>query len=219
MSSAADASEIWLRHRGGEPAALDAASCSERIFSQFGSRGPSSCVDARRAARSRARSGPRRCARSARSWRLDGERLHVLAGDVPLLGDHLGAAELDDLLVAVARRPSPATRRTGRRSRAARATSHRRARSGSCSCSARRRRRRGRCVPAITRLGGEVHGLLRRAALAVDGGAGHVARAARPRASTVRAMSPACGPMRVDAAEDDVVDRGRVDAGALDQRA
>ena len=35
----------------------------------------------------------------------------------------------------------------------------------------------------------------------------------------VRAMSPACGPIAVDAAEHHVVDRARVDAGALDQRA
>ena len=42
--------------------------------------------------------------------RLDGERLHVLAGDVPLLGDHLGAAELADLAVAVALHPALASR-------------------------------------------------------------------------------------------------------------
>jgi hypothetical protein len=37
--------------------------------------------------------------------RLDRELLHVVTRDVPLLGDHLRAAELRDLLVAVARLP------------------------------------------------------------------------------------------------------------------
>ena len=38
--------------------------------------------------------------------RLDGERLHVVAGDVPLLGDHLGRTELRHLLIAVAGFPT-----------------------------------------------------------------------------------------------------------------
>ena len=67
-------------------------------------------------------------------------------------------------------------------------------------------------------LGGEVHGLLRRTALTVDGGAGNVLR------------EPGCQPARagdvarlradaVDVAEDHVVDRAGIDARALDERA
>ena len=41
------------------------------------------------------------------------ELLHVFAGDVPLLGDHLGAAELRDLLVAVALAPADASPENG----------------------------------------------------------------------------------------------------------
>src|SRR5699024_6040891 len=38
--------------------------------------------------------------------RFDGEGLHLLAGDVPFLRDHLGTAELADLTVAVALDPT-----------------------------------------------------------------------------------------------------------------
>src|SRR5699024_4217331 len=64
-------------------------------------------------------------------------------------------------------------------------------------------------------LGAEVHGLLAGAALAVDGGAGHVQGHAggQPRGAADVAGLGADG---VDAAEDHVVDDLGVDAGALD---
>ena len=49
---------------------------------------------------------PSSIARIARWWLSSANALHVLARDVPLLGDHLGAAELRDLLRAVARDPA-----------------------------------------------------------------------------------------------------------------
>ena len=98
ISSAAERVGDLARHRGGEPAALDQRAAATGSSPEFGSRGPFVERDARRAARSRARSGPRRCARQRALVALDRERLHVLARDVPLLGDHLGAAELRDLL-------------------------------------------------------------------------------------------------------------------------
>ena len=55
---------------------------------------------------------PSSMARGPRVWDAQRELLLVLAADVPLLRDHLGAAELVDRLVAVARLPARATRRT-----------------------------------------------------------------------------------------------------------
>ena len=66
-------------------------------------------------------------------------------------------------------------------------------------------------------LGGEVHGLLRRAALAVDGGAGHLVGQAGGEPAGAGDVAGLRAD-RVDAAEDHVLDRGRIDAGALDQR-
>ena len=88
---AAEASEIWLAHGGGEAAALDERRAATRIFSQFGSRGPSSCADAveRDDLAVEATLGP---GADGPLVALDRERLHVLAADVPLLGDHLGAS-------------------------------------------------------------------------------------------------------------------------------
>ena len=137
------------RERGGEPAAR-----LERLELRHASRG--SCPGAGPRRRATSPTGaislskrPSSIARIARWWLSSAKRLHVLARDVPLLGDHLGAAELRDLLRAVARRPALRARRTGCRSRAAgRASSP--TRSGSCSCSGRRPPRRGREVPLIT---------------------------------------------------------------------
>ena len=138
-----------------------------------------------------------------------------LAADVPLLGDHLRAAELGDLLVAVPLQPA------GR-------LGERRGEAVLLGDQHRRRDRDGGHVlqsagddevlgAGHDALGGEVHGLLRRAALPVDGHArdvvgqaGHQPR--RPRdVAGLRAD-------RVAAAHHHVVDRARVDAGALDQR-
>ena len=71
-------------------------------------------------------------------------------------------------------------------------------------------------TPAITRLGREVDGLLGRAALAVDGGAGDVLGAAghQPAGAGDVAGLAADG---VDVAEHHVLDRAGVDAGAVEQ--
>ena len=73
-------------------------------------------------------------------------------------------------------------------------------------------------VPGHHALRGEVHRLLGGAALPVDGHARARARAARPPASGAGDVAGLRAD-RVAAAEDHVVDRGRVDAGAVDQRA
>ena len=72
-------------------------------------------------------------------------------------------------------------------------------------------------VPDMTRLGGEVDGLLGGAALAVDGGAGDVL--GEPGHQPARAGDVArLGTDGVDAAEHHVLDGAGVDAGAFDQR-
>ena len=67
-------------------------------------------------------------------------------------------------------------------------------------------------------LGREVDGLLRRSALAVDGGAGHLVGHARDEPARARDVA-GLGTDGVDAAEHDVVDRGRVDVDPIEQRA
>ena len=147
--------------------------------------------------------------------RLDRERLHVLAGDVPLLGDHLGRAELADLLRAVAGHPA-----LGPRERVVEAElladEHRRG-DGDLrhlldapgDDDVHRPRQHG--------LGREVDGLLGGAALAVDGGARHVLGQAgrEPAGAGDVAGLPAD---RVDVAEHDVLDRRGVDPRPLDER-
>ena len=66
-------------------------------------------------------------------------------------------------------------------------------------------------------LRGEVDGLLRRTALAVDGGAGHVLGEAGDQPAGAGDVAGLRADA-VDVAEDDVVDRAGVDAGALDER-
>ena len=124
---------------------------------------------------------------------LEGEGLHVLAGDVPLLGDHLGRAELADLLVAVALDPA---RRLGERVGEAEllADEHRRARSGSalmfCTPPATTRS----LVPLMTAWAAKCTACCDEPhwrSMVVPG-----TSSGRPAASQqVRAMSPACGPM------------------------
>ncbi len=103
------------RRRSGEATAAvirppGASGSRPAIFSSDVSRGHWSvaklCPSEGRPARSRCRTGPRR-SRSRRAL-VGGQRelLHLLAADVPLLGDHLGGAELADLLVAVPRLPA-----------------------------------------------------------------------------------------------------------------
>src|SRR5690606_26164740 len=99
-----------------------------------------------------------------------GPALHVLAGDVPLLGDQLGAAELGDLVGAVA--VVPALRADERRVEAVfLAREHGgRDRDGAHVLHAGRDDHLGGA--AHDGLGAEVDGLLAGTALAVDGDAG-----------------------------------------------
>ena len=215
MSSAADASEIWLDTAAvSRPPSTSVG--SERIFSQLGSRGPSSNVHSPSGTISLLEAALG--ARPQRALvRLDRERLHVVAGDVPLLGDHLGAAELRDLLVAVARLPA---RRPGERrlvnpngspasiaddDRDLAHVLHAAGDDEVAACPTSRA-----CAAKCTACCDEPHC---RSTVVPGTSSGKPATSQQ-----VRAMSPACGPMRVDAAEHDVVDRGRVDAGALDER-
>ena len=186
ISSAADASEIC-----DDTAAVSRPPStsvrSDRILSRSGSRGPSSCSTPASGTISRSKRPSARAAERA-LVRLDRERLHVVARDVPLLGDHLGAAELRDLLRAVARFPA---RRARERvvEPVLLAREHRRA-----------DRDRAHVLHAARddevararhhRLGGEVHRLLRRPALAVDRRARHFVGVARRRASTCARCRP-----------------------------
>ena len=136
---------------------------------------------------------------------------------LPLLGDHLGGAELRDLL---RRRSAPAQpfeprERIGEAERLARRSSPSAIGIMLMFCT----------PPATTtslraahhRLRGEVHGLLRRAALAVDRRARHLlGQAGREPAGAGDVAGLRAD--RVDAAEDDVLDGRRVDVGALDER-
>src|SRR4051812_45087293 len=148
--------------------------------------------------------------------RLEREGLHVLAGDAPLLGDELGAVELVDRLVAVAR--DPALRPAegvgllqsdgggGAEGRADRDLAHVLHAAGDDDV----------LGAAHDALGGEVQGLLARAALAVDRRTGHLFRqtGGQPRgAGDVARLRP----QRVEAAEDDVFDHRGVDAGPADE--
>ena len=72
--------------------------------------------------------------------------------------------------------------------------------------------------PRHHRLRGEVHGLLRRAALAVHGGAGHLVGEAGNEPARARDVARLRSD-GVDTAEHDVVDRGRIDVDPVHQRA
>jgi hypothetical protein len=146
---------------------------------------------------------------------LEGEALHVLARAAPLLRDHLGGAELRDLLRAVAR--EPALRRRERIREAVRLAGQHRRRDGDEAHALYAAGDDQVAGAAQHRLRREVRGLLRRAALAVDRRAGHLVGETRRQpagASDVAGL----GPDRVDAAEDDVLDGVRIDARARDER-
>ena len=217
ISSAAAPSEIWLASAAVMRPPVGAAARSAAIFSSDVSRrGPSSARDA--AVR---RDLPLEPAlvdgADGAPVALQRELLHVVAADAPLLGDHLGAAELGHLLIAVARRASRRSRRTDRVKP-----------SGSAAVIAAGDRDLAHVLHAAGddhvrraahhRLRREVHGLLRRAALPVDGHAGHLLGqpGRQPGGAGDVARLRADG---VDAAEDHVVDGGGIDPGALDQRA
>ena len=138
---------------------------------------------------------------------LEGVLVHVLTADLPAFGEDLGDAELhpqlavDDAEKVLAEGALAALGVRG----------HRRARHRfDTACD-------GEVVVAGLDAGGhEVHRLLGRSALAVDGGRRHLPREARsdPRvAGDVASLLARLG----DAAADDVVDPFGVDAGALEQ--
>jgi hypothetical protein len=104
--------------------------------------------------------------------RLDREGLHVVAGDVPLVCDHLGRAELAHLLRAVA--GDPAVRPGERVVEAQRMPRSHRRRDGDLRPLLNSAGDDHVHGPRQHGLGGEVDRLLRRPALAVDGGAGYV---------------------------------------------
>jgi hypothetical protein len=146
---------------------------------------------------------------------LEREGLHVLARDAPLLGDHLGAAELGDLLRPVPGRPAL-------RAREGALEAHRlRERHG------RRDRDHAHVLDAAGddevrgaahhRLGGEVHRLLRGAALAVDRHARHVLGEAGREPAGARDVAR-LRPDRVAAAEHHVLDRRGVDPRPVHER-
>ena len=142
--------------------------------------------------------------------------LHLLAGDVPLLGDQLRTAELRDLLVAVA--VQPALGLVGGR--------------GEPELLADDHRRRDRDLAHVLhaaghdQIGGAGHdrlcakgnGLLAGTALPVDGDTGHLFGIAggQPRQPGDVAGLRSDG---VDAAGDHVVDRAGVDVDAVEQAA
>ena len=154
---------------------------------------------------------PSAVARAARWWLCTRERVEVLARDAPLVGDHLGPDALAlqaavPLLVVVA----------GHHPRAegeAEVAHDRRAHRGVGH--ALDARRDGDVVGAgHDALGGEVDGLLRRSALAVDRRGGHRLGPARRQHRVAADVERLLGDLH-DAAHDDVVDQRRVELVAL----
>ena len=170
-------------HRRGEPAAL-----GERLQRRHLLRGRARAGLRRRSTPSsgtisRSKRPSSIAARRARWWLSTANASMSSRVIVPLLGDHLGAAELRDRLVAVARRPSPREPENGSSKPSGCGRPSWRTRSGSWLMF---------CTPpaiddvagaAHHRLGGEVHRLLGRAALPVDRGARAPPPAARRPAS------------------------------------
>ena len=141
------------------------------------------------------------------------ETLVVLAAELPLVGDHLGAAELRDLLVSVARFPAAATGPwvgaavglAGRERAQDRELTHLLHAAGDDEV--RRAAHDG--------LGGEMYGLLGRSALAVDGDTGHRLRKAGCECRCAGDVA-GLGTDVVQTAEDDVIDRGGVHVVSTD---
>ena len=144
-----------------------------------------------------------------------GEVLHRLAGDVPLLGDHLGPGELG-------RRPGCRSDRPIRSSRGTGFSNPRGSAGGPCVGDGHH----GHVLnptghhqvvhPGHRRHRREAHGLLSRAALAIDGHPGYgLGEPGRQPAGPGNVAG--IGPDVVEVAEDDVLDRGRIDSCALQQ--
>ena len=215
MSMAADASQIWLDTGGGEPAALDQGAGAIGSSPSSAPRGPSSTVtppngtiSSLEAALGAGPQGP--------LVALDGEGLHVLAGDVPLLGDHLGAAELADLLVAVAGLTQPVEPANGSREAELLGHASSPTRSGSwhmfCTPPATTRS----WVPLITPWAAKCTACCDEPhwrSMVVPGTCSGSPATSQHGAGDVAGL----GADGVDAAEHDVLDGARVDAGAVDQ--
>ena len=148
--------------------------------------------------------------------RFDRVRFHVVAGDVPLLGDHLRAAELRHLLGAVTRLPSrgPAERvgeavlLAGEHGGADRDRAHVLHAAGDDEIGRSRHHR----------LRGEMNGLLRRSALPVDRRSRHLVGHPGDEPACARDVA-GLRTDGVDAAEDHVVDRRGIDVDTIEQRA
>src|SRR5262249_24313785 len=136
--------------------------------------------------------------------RLDRELLHVVAAEVPFLGDHLGRTELADFLRAVPAHPAFTAaerivepellaRGHGRRDRDERHLLHA---TGDDDVTPTREHR----------LRGEVHRLLRGTALTIDGRARHVIRKPGREPAGARDVVGLAAD-RVDATEHDTLDR------------
>ena len=165
-------------------------------------------VERRRAARSRGRSGPRPGPRCARWW-LASANSSISSRVMSHCSAIISAPRNWVTSWSPYRSSQPVEPVNGSAKPSWLADGHRPSRSGSRSSSARRRPRPGRACPHHA-LRGEVHGLLRRAALAIDG-----RRRARARAG--RRPASRCGRCRRPARRSvstqpkiDVVDR-RVD--------
>ena len=141
---------------------------------------------------------------------------HVLAGDVPALGDHLRAAELRDLLVAVALQPAGGLRGGGGETELPAEDHGRGDRDPAHVLHTTRQdqiRRTGH-----DRLGAKGNRLLTGSALPVDGDAGNLLGVAgrKPGQPADIAGLPADG---VDASDNRVLDGGRVDVVAVEDAA
>lgn len=146
----------------------------------------------------------------------EGELLHVLAADAPLLGDQLGAVELVDRCVAVPGAPALAARvRAVRQAEGLGGLT-----GGEGDRDLRHVLRAARDDEVLgagqDTLGGEVHGLLGGAALSVDGDAGDLlGQSGRQPAGAGDVTGLRSD--GVEAAEDHVLDGRRVDSGPLDE--
>ena len=154
-----------------------------------------------RSARSRARSGPPRSPGAASWCERSAELVELGARDLPLVGDHLGAEALVDEVVALA------SARAGTACRPPR--SHLRPRHGTWPMCSTPRADHDVVDAGGDQRRGEVDGLLRRAALAVDRRGRRLDRAGPACSQALRAMLNALLAELLHAAGDHVLDLAR----------